>query len=71
MYFVQEPVPDFYCKLLRFPFNLVFLPLQLTDVKELVPEFYCSPEFLLNANRFALGVKQASCACMGCQPGNG
>ncbi|PRW34047.1 BEACH domain-containing lvsC isoform X1 isoform B [Chlorella sorokiniana] len=28
------------------------------DVKELVPEFYCSPEFLLNANRFALGVKQ-------------
>lgn len=31
----------------------------LADVKELVPEFYCSPEFLLNANRFGLGVKQA------------
>ncbi len=31
-----------------------------TDVKELVPEFYSSPEFLLNSNRFSLGMKQAS-----------
>ena len=31
----------------------------LADVKELVPECYCNPEFLLNANRFGLGVKQA------------
>lgn len=30
------------------------------DVKELIPEFYSSPEFLLNSNQFALGVKQAS-----------
>ncbi|RYY31974.1 hypothetical protein EON62_05970, partial [archaeon] len=29
-----------------------------SDVKELVPEFYCSPEFLRNANGLMLGEKQ-------------
>ena len=28
------------------------------DVKELIPEFYCLPEFLLNMNKFNLGKKQ-------------
>ena len=28
------------------------------DVKELIPEFYCLPEFLENANGFDLGVRQ-------------
>jgi hypothetical protein len=26
--------------------------------QELIPEFYCLPEFLLNLNRFDFGVKQ-------------
>eukprot|EP00051_Salpingoeca_urceolata_P023614 m.403899 g.403899 ORF g.403899 m.403899 type:complete len:3205 (-) comp20124_c0_seq3:182-9796(-) len=29
-----------------------------TDVKELVPEFFCLPEFLVNANRLQFGAKQ-------------
>ncbi|OQR84604.1 hypothetical protein ACHHYP_13143 [Achlya hypogyna] len=29
-----------------------------SDVRELIPEFYCLPEFLLNTNGIALGVKQ-------------
>ena len=29
------------------------------DVKELIPEFYYSPEFLRNSNRFVMGVRQA------------
>lgn len=29
-----------------------------SDVKELVPEFFCQPEFLLNSNGYYLGVKQ-------------
>jgi hypothetical protein len=28
------------------------------DVKELVPEFYCQPEFMRNADGFDLGAKQ-------------
>ena len=28
------------------------------DVKELIPEFYCLPEFLDNSNGFDLGVRQ-------------
>lgn len=39
--------------------QLPLLCLCFADVKELVPEFFSSPEFLLNSNRFALGVKQA------------
>ncbi|RWS13484.1 WD repeat and FYVE domain-containing protein 3-like protein [Dinothrombium tinctorium] len=30
----------------------------MADVKELIPEFFYLPEFLLNSNRFDLGVKQ-------------
>lgn len=30
------------------------------DVKELIPEFFSSPEFLVNMNRLDLGVLQAS-----------
>ncbi|EDQ92635.1 uncharacterized protein MONBRDRAFT_13989 [Monosiga brevicollis MX1] len=29
------------------------------DVKELIPEFFCLPEFLVNCNRFDLGIKQS------------
>ena len=29
-----------------------------TDVKELTPEFFYQPEFLLNSNRFMLGERQ-------------
>jgi hypothetical protein len=28
-----------------------------TDVKELIPEFFCLPEFLMNRNKFDFGVK--------------
>lgn len=31
----------------------------MADVKELIPEAFYSPEFLLNSNRFELGVKQS------------
>lgn len=31
----------------------------MADVKELIPEFFYQPEFLLNANRFDLGRKQS------------
>ena len=31
----------------------------MADVKELIPEFFYLPEFLLNANRFDLGRKQS------------
>ena len=31
-----------------------------SDVKELVPEFYYQPEFLLNSNNFNLGTRQVS-----------
>ena len=30
------------------------------DVKELIPEFYCFPEFLSNLNNFNLGSRQVS-----------
>ena len=30
----------------------------MADVKELIPEFFYLPEFLVNSNRFDLGVKQ-------------
>jgi hypothetical protein len=29
-----------------------------TDVKELIPEFFCLPEFLLNLQGFNFGVRQ-------------
>ena len=29
-----------------------------SDVKELIPEFYYHPEFLLNANNFDFGARQ-------------
>jgi len=31
----------------------------MADLKELIPEFFYLPEFLLNSNRFDLGVKQS------------
>ncbi len=30
------------------------------DVKELIPEFFCQPEFLVNMNRLDLGILQAN-----------
>ena len=30
----------------------------MADIKELIPEFFYLPEFLVNNNRFDLGVKQ-------------
>ena len=30
------------------------------DVKELIPEFFCQPEFLVNMNRLDLGILQAT-----------
>lgn len=30
------------------------------DVKELIPEFFCQPEFLINMNRLDLGILQGS-----------
>jgi hypothetical protein len=30
----------------------------LQDVRELIPEFYCLPEFLTNSNHFGLGTTQ-------------
>lgn len=30
------------------------------DVKELIPEFFCQPEFLINMNRLDLGILQAT-----------
>lgn len=35
--------------------------LNSSDVKELIPEFYYHPEFLLNANNFDFGARQVSC----------
>ena len=32
-----------------------------SDVKELTPEFYHQPEFLLNSNAFNLGTQQVHC----------
>ena len=29
-----------------------------SDVKELLPEFFCQPEFLRNSNAFSLGTRQ-------------
>ena len=34
--------------------------LAAADVKELIPEFYSNPEFLLNSNAFDLGTRQDS-----------
>ena len=34
-----------------------------SDVKELTPEFYHQPEFLLNSNGFNLGTQQAGLCC--------
>jgi hypothetical protein len=31
----------------------------MADLKELIPEFFYLPEFLINSNRFDLGVKQS------------
>lgn len=36
--------------------------LNMADVKELIPEFYYLPDFLVNANRFDLGCKQSGVA---------
>ncbi|KAI9028612.1 hypothetical protein DFJ74DRAFT_495541 [Hyaloraphidium curvatum] len=33
--------------------------LNTTDVRELMPEFYCNPEFLKNSNRYDFGVRQS------------
>ncbi|OHT11740.1 hypothetical protein TRFO_18717 [Tritrichomonas foetus] len=33
-----------------------FCTTQVNDFRELIPEFYCSPEFLVNANNFDFGV---------------
>lgn len=33
--------------------------LNTTDVRELVPEFYCNPEFLRNANMYDFGIRQS------------
>lgn len=30
----------------------------MSDVKELIPEFYCLPDFLLNSNHWDLGETQ-------------
>lgn len=35
-------------------------PQNTSDVKELIPEFYYQPEFLLNSNRFHFGIRQVS-----------
>lgn len=35
-----------------------------TDVKELTPEFFYQPEFLLNSNEFMLGERQVSICCL-------
>ncbi|CAB1322461.1 unnamed protein product, partial [Coregonus sp. 'balchen'] len=49
------------------PFTQIFLRLQawlsaskhnMADVKELIPEFFYLPEFMLNSNNFDLGAKQ-------------
>ena len=34
-----------------------------SDVKELTPEFFYQPEFLLNSNRYSLGQRQVSTLC--------
>jgi hypothetical protein len=34
----------------------------MADVKELIPEFFYLPDFLVNANRFDLGCKQSGVA---------
>ena len=31
----------------------------MADVRELIPEFYYLPDFLVNKNRFEIGVKQS------------
>ena len=36
--------------------------LNMADVKELIPEFFYLPDFLVNANRFDLGCKQSGVA---------
>jgi len=36
--------------------------LNMADVKELIPEFFYLPDFLMNANRFDLGSKQSGVA---------
>lgn len=32
---------------------------EMADIRELVPEFYCLPDFLLNNNKLDLGVQQS------------
>ena len=41
---------------------MVGSPLNMADVKELIPEFFYLPDFLVNANRFDLGCKQSGVA---------
>merc|ERR1711988_1431616 len=38
---------------------LLSTKLSSSDVKELIPEFFCLPEFLANSNRFDMGIKQS------------
>lgn len=38
----------------------------MSDIKELIPEFFYLPEFLLNQNNFDLGVKQSGVALGDC-----
>ena len=38
----------------------------MADVKELIPEFFYLPEFLLNTNRFDLGRLDKSCLSSSC-----
>ena len=40
-------------------------------MKELIPEFYSQPEFLLNSNGFDLGCKQVRQAVAICKCGGG
>lgn len=34
----------------------------MADIKELIPEFFYLPEFLVNGNRFELGVYVCACS---------
>ena len=40
----------------------------MSDVKELVPEFYYTPDFLINRSRLDMGVRQAGAEPVGARP---
>jgi Beige/BEACH domain len=46
------------CFQIKFNFALTYLYQSSSDVKELIPEFFVLPEFLVNKNRFDFGKKQ-------------